>query len=150
MLLVGVLVGQMNIPISEPVKSVFFLMFLFAIGYKVCPQFFRCLKKDGLPQVFFSIVMCVACLLVTWGLAAIMGYGPGEAAGLLSGAQTISAVIAARCMVAVLPWMGVSLTPEYAFRIHETDGYEALRSVSSKVDKWSKGFNIKVGVTFFY
>ena len=66
------------------------------------------------------------------------------------GSKTISAVIAARCIVAVLPWLGVSLTPEYAFRIHETDGYEALRSVSSKVDKWSKGFNIKVGVTFFY
>ena len=92
-LLVGVLVGQMDIPISEPVKSVFFLMFLFAIGYKVGPQFFRGLKKDGLPQVFFAVVMCVVCLGVTWVLALIMGYGPGEAAGLLSGAQTISAVI---------------------------------------------------------
>lgn len=34
-LLVGVLVGQLNITIEEPVKSVFFLLFLFAIGYKV-------------------------------------------------------------------------------------------------------------------
>lgn len=37
--------------------------------------------------------MCVCCLVITWVLALIMGYGPGEAAGLLSGAQTISAVI---------------------------------------------------------
>lgn len=44
-LLVGVLVGQLNITIEEPVKSVFFLLFLFAIGYKVGPQFFRGLKK---------------------------------------------------------------------------------------------------------
>lgn len=43
-LLVGVLVGQLNITIEEPVKSVFFF-YSFAIGYKVGPQFFRGLKK---------------------------------------------------------------------------------------------------------
>ena len=36
-LLVGVLVGQMNIDIPGPLKSVFFLLFLFAIGYSVGP-----------------------------------------------------------------------------------------------------------------
>lgn len=91
--LVGVLVGQLNITIEEPVKSVFFLLFLFAIGYKVGPQFFRGLKKDGLPQVGFAVLMCVGCLVITWILALIMGYNAGEAAGLLAGAQTISAVI---------------------------------------------------------
>ena len=44
-LLVGVLVGQLDITIEEPVKSVFFLLFLFAIGYKVGPQFFRGLRR---------------------------------------------------------------------------------------------------------
>lgn len=92
-LLVGVLVGQLNITIEEPVKSVFFLLFLFAIGYKVGPQFFRGLKKDGLPQVGFAVLMCVGCLIITWILALIMGYNAGEAAGLLAGAQTISAII---------------------------------------------------------
>lgn len=92
-LLVGVLVGQLNITIEEPVKSVFFLLFLFAIGYKVGPQFFRGLKKDGLSQVGFAVLMCVGCLIITWILALIMGYNAGEAAGLLAGAQTISAVI---------------------------------------------------------
>ena len=60
-LLVGVLVGQLNITIEEPVKSVFFLLFLFAIGYKVGPQFFSGLKKDGLPQVGFAALMSVRC-----------------------------------------------------------------------------------------
>lgn len=92
-LLVGVLVGQLNITIAGPVKSVFFLLFLFAVGYKVGPQFFRGLKKDGLPQMGFAALMCIACLLITWGLAKLMGYNAGEAAGLLAGAQTISAVI---------------------------------------------------------
>lgn len=92
-LLVGVLVGQLNIQVGGPVKSVFFLLFLFAIGYKVGPQFFRGLRKDGLPQMAFAALMCVFCLLVPWGLAKIMGYNTGEAAGLLAGSQTISAVI---------------------------------------------------------
>lgn len=92
-LLVGVLVGQLNIAVPGPIKAVFFLLFLFAVGYKVGPQFFRGLKKDGLPQVGFAVLMCVSILLVTWLLALMMGYNMGEAAGLLAGSQTISAVI---------------------------------------------------------
>ena len=92
-LLVGVLIGQLKIDVPGPIKSVFFLLFLFAVGYKVGPQFFRGLKKDGLPQVGFAVLMCVSVLVVTWLLALVMGYNPGEAAGLLAGSQTISAVI---------------------------------------------------------
>jgi putative transport protein len=92
-LLVGVLVGQMGIAISGPLKSVFFLLFLFSIGYSVGPQFFSALRGDGIKQVVFACALCVVCLLVTWGIAVAFGYNPGEAAGLLSGAQTISAVI---------------------------------------------------------
>ena len=92
-LLVGVLVGQLDIKIGSTLKPAAFLLFLFAIGYKVGPQFFRGLKKEGLPQVFFAVVMCLFILATTWAIALIMGYNMGEAAGLLSGAQTISAVI---------------------------------------------------------
>ena len=92
-LLAGVLIGQLNITISPNVKSVFFLMFLFAVGYSVGPQFFRGLKSDGLPQVFFAIIVCVACLLCTFIAAKLAGYNIGQAAGLLSGACTISAVL---------------------------------------------------------
>ena len=92
-LLVGVLVGQLNITVDGPMKAVFFLLFLFAVGYKVGPQFFRGLKKDGLPQVGFAVLMCIVSLVSAWALAKIMGYHVGEAAGLLAGSQTISAVI---------------------------------------------------------
>ena len=71
-LLVGVLVGQLKIDVPGPIKSVFFLLFLFAVGYKVGPQFFRGLKKDGLPQVGFAVLMCVSVLVVTWLLALVM------------------------------------------------------------------------------
>jgi putative transport protein len=92
-LLAGVLIGQLNISISPNVKSVFFLMFLFAVGYGVGPQFFRGLKSDGLPQVFFAVILCVACLLSAFIAAKVAGYSIGQTAGLLSGACTISAVL---------------------------------------------------------
>jgi putative transport protein len=92
-LLAGVLIGQLNITISPNVKAVFFLMFLFAVGYGVGPQFFRGLKSDGLPQVFFSVIVCLACLFSTFIAAKLAGYNMGQAAGLLSGACTISAVL---------------------------------------------------------
>ena len=84
-LLVGVLVGQLNISMTGALKQTAFLVFLFAIGYKVGPQFFAGLRKDGLPQVLFAAVMCLFILFSTWGIALLMGYNVGEAAGLLSG-----------------------------------------------------------------
>ncbi|NDV67437.1 aspartate-alanine antiporter [Dysgonomonas sp. 25] len=92
-LLVGVLVGQLDIVISPTVKSTFFLIFLFAVGYSVGPQFVRGLKKDGLPQIAFAALVCIACLLVAWVAALIAGFDIGNAAGLLAGGNTISAVI---------------------------------------------------------
>ena len=92
-LLAGVLVGQMNITISPNVKSVFFIMFLFAVGYGVGPQFFRGLKSDGVPQVIFSVLQCLASLLTAYLVARFLGYDAGAAAGLLAGSQTISAVL---------------------------------------------------------
>ncbi|HXO95087.1 MAG TPA: hypothetical protein VN857_00760, partial [Chthoniobacterales bacterium] len=47
-LLTGLAIGQLGIPISPAIKSVFFLFFLFAVGYGVGPQFFHGLKSDGL------------------------------------------------------------------------------------------------------
>jgi len=92
-LLMGVLIGQLNIPISATVKSTFFLLFLFAVGYSVGPQFVKGLKKDGLPQIGFAVIVCLCCLLVPYIAAKIAGFDIGNAVGLLAGANTISAVI---------------------------------------------------------
>jgi putative transport protein len=92
-LLAGVLIGQVRIVISPNVGAVFFLMFLFAVGYGIGPQFFRGLKRDGLTQVLFAVVICVACLLATLIAAKLAGYNIGQAAGLLSGACTVSAAL---------------------------------------------------------
>jgi len=92
-LLAGVIIGQLDIKVPATVKNVFFDLFLFTIGYKVGPQFFRGLKKDALPQVAVTIVLCVTCLLSAFFAAKILGYDMGTTAGLLSGAFTESTVI---------------------------------------------------------
>jgi putative transport protein len=92
-LLAGVVIGQIGITISQPLKSTVFLMFLFAVGYGVGPQFVRGVAKDGLPQAIFSVVQCVVSLLVPVVIARMAGYDLGYAAGLYSGSQTISAAM---------------------------------------------------------
>ncbi|MER7758491.1 aspartate-alanine antiporter [Streptomyces sp. NPDC097619] len=93
-LIAGLLMGaQFKVTIDATLKNLFFTLFLFALGYKVGPQFFRGLKKDGLPQVVNAVIVCVTGLLVSWGFAVLLGYGPGLSAGLLGGALTQSAVI---------------------------------------------------------
>jgi len=92
-LLAGVLIGQLAIEVHPLVKIVFFDLFLFATGYKVGPQFFRGLKKNALPQVSLTVVLCVTSLVVTVVVAKALGYDCGTAAGLMAGAFTESTVI---------------------------------------------------------
>jgi putative transport protein len=90
-LIAAVIIGQLGINVSGPLKPFFFLMFLFAIGYAVGPQFVRGIASDGLPQALYAAVVCVLCLISAYLAAKLAGYDVGSAAGLYAGSQTISA-----------------------------------------------------------
>jgi putative transport protein len=92
-LFAGVLIGQLDIKVPGLVKTVFFDLFLFTTGYKVGPQFFRGLKRDALPQMALTFVLCTTCLIAAYVAAKLFGYDIGTAAGLLAGAFTESTVI---------------------------------------------------------
>jgi putative transport protein len=92
-LLAAVLIGQLGITVGGPIKSAFFLLFLFAVGYGVGPQFFRGLGKEGPRQIVFSLVVLALCLVVPVLCAMAAGLDVGYAAGLYAGSQTISAAI---------------------------------------------------------
>ena len=92
-LIAGLIVGQLHIPVAPVVESTFFLMFLFAVGYSVGPQFFRALKKDGLPQVAFALIVAASGLLCAYVLGKILGYNAGLTAGLLAGGYTNSGTL---------------------------------------------------------
>jgi putative transport protein len=92
-LIAGVIIGQIGITINQPLKAFSFLMFLFAVGYGVGPQFFAGLGKDGLKQILFSVIVLLFCLGVPYICAKAIGYDEGTGAGLLAGAMTESATI---------------------------------------------------------
>ena len=92
-LLAGVLIGQIGITISQPLKATVFLLFLFAVGYGVGPQFVRGVARDGVPQALFAVVQCALCLAVPVAIVKLAGYDLGYAAGFYSGSQTISAAM---------------------------------------------------------
>ena len=92
-LIAGLLVGQLGIHVAPVVQSTFFLMFLFAVGYSVGPQFFRALKKDGLPQVAFALLVCATGFLTAYVLGKLLGYNVGLTAGLLAGGYTNSGTL---------------------------------------------------------
>jgi len=92
-LLAGILIGQLGITVDGPIKSAFFLLFLFAVGYGVGPQFFSGIGKEGPKQIVFSLIVLAFCLAVPVVCGWMAGLDVGYAAGLYAGSQTISASI---------------------------------------------------------
>src|SRR6201982_1468246 len=70
-LIAGVVIGQIGITINQPLKAFSFLMFLFAVGYGVGPQFVRGIASTGLPQALFSVVQCVFSLIACVAIAKV-------------------------------------------------------------------------------
>jgi putative transport protein len=92
-LLAGVIVGQLGVTLPNEVKQCFFLLFLFAIGFRTGPQFFRGLKKDGLQHAALAAVVATAGLAIAYVVAKAFGYDAGTAAGVVAGSLTESATI---------------------------------------------------------
>ena len=90
-LLGGILVGNFfHVTVSDQAKSMFFLLFLFGIGYSVGPSFFHSLKGDGWRWAVLGTFVPVIGLLMSYAVAAFLKLDPGYAAGLLSGSLTES------------------------------------------------------------
>ena len=92
-LLVGVFIGQLGIHIDTAMKSVFFAMFIYAVGYQGGPQFFRSLNKRSLNQLVSAFVMCLVGLICVLVSAWAFDLDRGTAAGLAAGGLTQSAII---------------------------------------------------------
>jgi putative transport protein len=92
-LLAGVAIGQLDVHVSGEVKQSFFLLFLFSIGFRTGPQFFRGLKRDGVQQAALAAIVATTGLIVALAAAAVLDYEVGTAAGLIAGALTESATI---------------------------------------------------------
>jgi putative transport protein len=92
-LLAGVAVGQLGVAVSGEVKQCFFLLFLFSIGFRTGPQFFRGLRRDGLRQALLAAIIATTGLLTAYLVSLLFDYDAGTAAGVIAGALTESATI---------------------------------------------------------
>jgi putative transport protein len=92
-LLVGVVIGQFGVEINSGIKSIFFALFIYAVGFQGGPQFFHALNRRSLNQLASAFVMCFTGLFCVLAAAWMFSLDRGMAAGLAAGGLTQSAII---------------------------------------------------------
>jgi putative transport protein len=92
-LLVGVAIGQFGIEIDSNIKTVFFALFIYAVGYQGGPQFFHALNRQSLNELASAFFMCLVGLFCVLLAAWAFDLDRGTAAGLAAGGLTQSAII---------------------------------------------------------
>ncbi|MHB9753627.1 aspartate-alanine antiporter [Streptomyces sp. BYX5S] len=93
-LIVSLLLGAWTkAQVSDDVKTVFFALFIFALGYMAGPQFFRNLNKKSLRFFVLCGIELVCVIGIALGLASWFDLDVGTASGILAGAATESAVV---------------------------------------------------------
>ena len=88
-----VVIGQFGVDINSGIKSIFFALFIYAVGFQGGPQFFHALSRRSLNQLASAFVMCFTGLLCVLVAAWMFGLDRGIAAGLAAGGLTQSAII---------------------------------------------------------
>jgi aspartate-alanine antiporter len=92
-LFAAILIGQIGVPVDENIKTLFFALFIYSLGYVSGPQFFRSLGRSTLDQVHLAVFSSAIAFATVWTLAAFLDLDKGTAAGLLAGATTESASV---------------------------------------------------------
>ncbi|MBU0744350.1 MAG: aspartate-alanine antiporter [Gammaproteobacteria bacterium] len=92
-LLVALVFGQMEIAVSPLLEAIMFALFIFCIGYKVGPEFFSGIKKEGIKYIILSFFVAIVGLVTAVLLGKLFHFDPGTTAGLLGGAMTQSTIL---------------------------------------------------------
>ncbi|MFE7549976.1 aspartate-alanine antiporter [Streptomyces gardneri] len=93
-LIVSLLLGAWaKVTVSDDVKTIFFALFIFSLGYMAGPQFFSNLNKKSLRYFALCLIEVVSVVGIALGLAEAFDLDVGTAAGILAGAATESAVV---------------------------------------------------------
>src|SRR5262245_4886101 len=99
-LLVALIVGSLafviagvRFQIPDLVGTIFLALFTYAIGLRVGPLFVEGLRREGFQLVVLVMVTTTAAFMFAFFGSRLLELPPGYAPGLLSGANTISAVM---------------------------------------------------------
>lgn len=68
----------------------------------------------------------------------------------IKGANAFSLPISCMFSYTICPHLLISLTPEYALSIKESNGFKEIGDHSSKVKNFTRGFNGNIGLTFYF
>lgn len=68
----------------------------------------------------------------------------------MKSAQSVSGLLALRLAVALSPSVLVQITPEYDFALQKNDNCKTLNDADDTIKKWSNGFNMNVGLIFYF
>jgi putative transport protein len=77
--------------LPDVVKTIFFNIFIFALGVKIGPQFFAGLKRDGWHMVAIGAIVAVLAPAISYFFGWLFKLPPGALAGLLAGSNNSSA-----------------------------------------------------------
>ena len=75
------------------VSTIFLLLFMYAIGMKVGPQFFSGIARGGMDFVVIGLIVALSNFVICFFGAKLAALAPGYSAGIISGSYTITAVI---------------------------------------------------------
>ncbi|MFP3995485.1 aspartate-alanine antiporter [Pseudomonas capeferrum] len=92
-LLMGLVIGQIGLEVPHELKSVFFALFIYAVGFKSGPEFFGSLNRGTLKLVLLSVVLCGTALATILAMYSVYGFDAGFTAGLGAGALTDTAIM---------------------------------------------------------
>ncbi len=93
-LIVAVILGQLGPFVISPVlKSIFFGLFVFTIGYRSGPEFFASLSFSTLSQVALALLIGACGLAIVLTFAYTLHLDAGTAAGLAAGSLTQSSML---------------------------------------------------------
>lgn len=96
-LIVGTFLGAVfggAVPdLSPTLKSVAFLLFVFAVGFQSGPQFFASLGRSTLPQALLAVIVAAVGLVTTAVVAKVFSLDQGIAIGVAAGGLTQTAML---------------------------------------------------------
>lgn len=81
--------------LPDVLKTVFFNLFIFAIGVKIGPQFFSGLERDGWHLVAIGAIVAVLAPAIAYAFGWYFQWPPGTVAGVLAGSNNSSATFGA-------------------------------------------------------
>src|SRR5262249_44048960 len=81
--------------LPDLLKTIFFNLFIFAIGVKIGPQFFAGLERDGWRMVTIGLIVAAIAPALAYAFGVCFQWPQGPVAGMLAGSNNSSATFGA-------------------------------------------------------